>query len=255
MSFAICVYVPEAIVLASDSRQMMQLERRPIVPEHGQEPKEPPQRILTVATDTAEKVFSFYDRVGVAAIGEHVVDGQPLSFEIRNCVYNDCTEKSSVQEVAEALRKHFHDIHPNAKAQFLVAGFEEGAGTPFPEVYSVVTHQNTSKQINFHDGRLIYGCLWMGDGDILSTMLSATEIRDGSGAHHKIALPSLGFEGMTPQDARDFARFAVGVTRTLQRFQLRPKTVGGKTQCLMIFPDGLDWADKWDQVVDAETEQ
>ena len=127
-----------------------------------------------------------------------------------------------------------------------MAGFEEGGGTPFPEVYSVNIRQPQVTQVNFHEGRILYGCLWMGEGDVITSMLAATEVRDSGGKQHKIAPPPISFEGMTPQDARDFAKFSVDVTRMMQRFQMRPKTVGGKTQCLMIFPDGLDWADKWD---------
>lgn len=258
MSFAICVYVPEAIVLASDSRQMAQLERKPVIAASegtaAGAGADQTIRIVTTATDTAEKVFSFFDRMGVAAVGEHVVDGQPLSFEIRNCIYNECKDDASVQSVAEALHKYFHDIHPTSHAQFLVSGFEEGGGTPFPEVYSVNIHQPKVVQVNFHEGRIRYGCLWMGEGDILTTLLNATEVRDHMGNMHKIQVPQIRFEGMTPQDARDFARFAVAATRGMHRFQLRPKTVGGRTQCLLIYPDGLDWADRWDQPAGEEGE-
>jgi len=102
MSIAICVYVPEAIVLASDSRQMAQFERRPFFQGVAESPMEemkdaPLQRFVVTATDTAEKVFNFFDRAGVTAVGEHVLDGQPLSFEIRNCVYNECNAESSVE--------------------------------------------------------------------------------------------------------------------------------------------------------------
>jgi hypothetical protein len=260
MSIAICVYVPEAIVLASDSRQMAQFERRPFFQGTPESPAEemkdaPIQRFIVPATDTAEKVFNFFDRAGVAAVGEHVLDGQPLSFELRNCVYNECSPESSVQEIAEAIKKYFTEIHPSSHAQFLVAGFEEGGGTPFPEVYSVHVLRPDVVQVNFHEGRLRYGCLWMGEGDILTTILASTEVQDGSGNLHKIAVPPIRFEGLTPLDARDFARFAVHATRVMQRFQARPKTVGGKTQCLIISPDFMDWADKWDDSDDDKDDE
>lgn len=244
MSFAICVYVPEAIILCTDSRQMMQLERRPIIEDKSEKRPDVPTRIISVATDTAEKVFNFFDKVGVAAIGEHVVDGQPLSFEIRNCVYNDCKPETSVQDVANALKRHFADLHPTARAQFFVAGFEEGGGTPFPEVYSVHTREKEVKQVNFHEGRVRYGCLWMGEGDVLTTILASTEVKDASGKLHKIQLPPIQFEGLTPIDARDFAMFSVSATETMQRFQTRPQTVGGRLQCLLIFPVGMVWAER-----------
>ncbi len=257
MSFAICVYVPETIVLASDSRQMAQFERRlPTNPQSdpSTETEVQIQRFIVPATDSAEKVFNFFDRAGVAAVGEHVLDSQPLSFEIRNCVYNECKPESSIQDIADALKRYFTEIHPNSHSQFLVAGFEEGGGTPFPEVYSVNVQRKEVVQVNFHEGRLRYGCLWMGEGDIFTTLLAATEVHDNLGNKHKITIPPIRFEGMTPIDARDFARFAVASTRLMQRFQARPKTVGGRTQCLMIFPDGLDFADKWDDPVLGDNE-
>ncbi|MCD6118735.1 hypothetical protein J7K50_02740 [bacterium] len=250
MSIAICVYVPEAIVLASDSRQMAQFERRPFFPENAEDGSEAeperaamPARFIAPATDTAEKVFNFFDRFGIAAVGEHVLEGQPLSFEIRNCIFNECNAESSIQDAANALKKYFSEIHPKSHAQFLVAGFEEGGGTPFPEVYSVHVRRPDVVQVNFHEGRLRYGCLWMGEGDTLTTLLATTEVRDHTGAAHKVQIPPIRFEGMTPLDARDFAIFSVTATKMMQRFQARPKTIGGRTQCLIIFPDGPVWAD------------
>lgn len=257
MSFAICVYVPECIILASDSRQMAQFERRAPVPPQAEAVPESEvqiQRFIVPATDSAEKVFNFFDRAGVAAVGEHVLEGQPLSFEIRNCIYNECKAESSVQEIAEALKRYFTETYPNSHSQFLVAGFEEGGGIPFPEVYSVQVQRPEVIQVNFHEGRIRYGCLWMGEGDIFTTLLASTEIHDNLGNRHKIAVPPIRFEGMTPVDARDFARFAVASTRMMQRFQARPKTVGGRTQCLMIFPDGLDFADRWEDPVFGDNE-
>jgi len=56
-------------------------------------------------------------------------------------------------------------------------------------------------------------------------------------------LPSFGvaFQHFTLQDAIDFAVYAIRTTADTMRFQLRPQTVGGPIDALVIRPSEARW--------------
>ena len=56
--------------------------------------------------------------------------------------------------------------------------------------------------------------------------------------------PPIPWDFMTLQDAVDFATYAIKTTMDTMRFQLRPKTVGGPIDILVLKPEDGFWVKK-----------
>lgn len=86
--------------------------------------------------------------------------------------------------------------------------------------------------------------VWDGEGDILARLLSPVAIRTPQGSN--LALPDypVALNFFTLQDAVDFADYAIRTTEEAMRFQLRPKTVGGPRDILVITQEERFWIRK-----------
>jgi len=105
MSFVITVYVPEAIVMASDSRQSITIA--------GQTPdgkKLPP--VETIASDFTYKTFFLKkQRVGISAYGNSLLGKVQMESHIKRLEEEKLDDSDAVDKVAEnlyrTLRKGF----------------------------------------------------------------------------------------------------------------------------------------------------
>ena len=266
MAFSVTVYVPGGIVMASDSRQMITIERR--TPE-GE--KLPP--LQTIASDFAYNTLLLEkQRIGISFWGNSLIGGlrpethlnlieeglettAPVDetidkimcyFEERIAEANapfQLDDSDGLHDVTNKLTSYFGERSAQADISFHIAGFKKEPEESIPHVYACHVGKKERNRVNLdiNKGRVKYGCTWGGQSDVISTILKPYQVL---GAENKPA-PALRvpivYESMNLQDAVDFAIYAVQTTIDTIRFQARPKTVGGPIDVLLITPDEARW--------------
>ena len=239
MSFVITVYVPEAIVMASDSRQSITIA--------GQTPdgkKLPP--VETIASDFTYKTFFLKkQRVGISAYGNSLLGKVQMESHIKRLEEEKLDDSDAVDKVADKLISYFKERFPDADTAFHIAGFKKEKGVSIPYVYACHIGRNERNRVNFNPGnnQVTYGCSWGGQSDIISTILKPYQIL---GPDNKpIPAPHIPiiYDSMNVQDAIDFTVYAVRTTIDTIKFQARAKNVGGSIDVLLLMPE----EDKWMQ--------
>ena len=236
MSFVVTVYVPEAIVMASDSRQFLTIE--------GTTGDGRPFKTETLSSDFAHKTFLLEpQRLGINAFGEIALAGVSIETHLRRFGEEHLSEDDDVSSVAGKLVEVLGQKFPNVDTAFHIAGFRKENGTSIPHVYycHVGRRQVARKNVKPGTEEVVYGATWGGQGDIMARLLNSTHIRGDDGKPKQISVPPIIWDAMNVQDAIDFAVYAVRTTVDTMRFEARPKSVGGPIDVLAITPAGPSW--------------
>jgi hypothetical protein len=267
MAFSVTVYVPEGIVMASDSRQAITIERRTSEGE-----KLPP--LNAIASDFAYNTFLLKQpRIGISVWGNLFMGGERMESHLKRLEEEKLDTNDTVVEVIDKLMSYFRERVAEANAPFRlddgdgvdevtnkltsyfgersaqadttfhVAGFRKEAGVSTPHVYMCHAGRNERNRVNFEPqtGRVKYGCTWGGQSDVASTMLKPHQVLGPDNKPMPAPRIPIIYESMNLQDAIDFAIYAVRTTIDTIRFQARPKTVGGAIDVLLITPEEARW--------------
>src|SRR4030043_1851516 len=117
MSFVVTVYVPEASVLASDSRQTVTLKNQ----------------AETVSSDFAYKTFLLpRQQVGLSTFGQAALGGVSVQSQVERFAEEVVEEGDDVEAVAQKLIRHLHERYPDVDTGFYVAGFNAGGRARLP---------------------------------------------------------------------------------------------------------------------------
>jgi hypothetical protein len=236
MSFVIAVYVPEGIVMASDSRQSVTIE--------GKNPEGTPFKVETVNSDAVIKTYLLEkQQIGISNFGQDLLGGIPTASHIKRFIEEELKTNDDVTTVPQKLKEYFRKSFPNADAGFHVAGYRKEGKVSVPYVYSCHVAKNEVGRRNLKpDGSPAYGATWSGQGDILSSILIPVTIKDEKGSDKAIRSPApVIWDAMSLQDAIDFSIYAIRTTIDTMRFQARPKNVGGPIDVLVLTPDESRW--------------
>ena len=237
MSLVITVYVPEAIVMASDSRQSLTIT--------GQTPdgkKLPP--VETIASDFTYKVFLLKkQRTGISIYGNALLGKVQMESHIKRLEEEKLNDGDTVDRVVDKLISYFKEKFPEADTAFHIAGFKKEKGISIPHVYACHIGRNEKNRVNFKSGdnKVMYGCSWGGQSDVIATILKPYQIL---GLDNKpISAPRFPiiYDSMNVQDAIDFAGYAVRTTIDTMKFQARAKNVGGSVDVLLLTPEEERW--------------
>jgi len=237
MSFVIAVYVPETIVMASDSRQSITIT--------GQTPdgrKLPP--VETIASDFTYKTFLLKkQRTGISVYGNALLGKVQMESHIKRLEEEKLNDADSVDKVADKLVSYFKEKFPEADTAFHITGFKKEKGVSIPHVYACHIGRNEKNRVNFKpsDNKVMYGCSWGGQSDVIATILKPYQIL---GLDNKpVTAPRFPiiYESMNVQDAIDFAIYAVRTTIDTMKFQPRAKNVGGSIDVLLLMPGEERW--------------
>lgn len=236
MTLAIAVYVPEGIVMATDSRVMVTIE--------GTNPKGEKFSVQTVHSDAAEKTFLLEKQsIGISAFGDVTLGGLPMARHIKRVVEEKILNSDNVETIPRKLIDYFRESFPNAGTGFLVCGYKKEGKISIPYVYYCHVGQNKIERRNVApDGSERYGAAWSGEIDILTSIVNAVTVKDEKGVEKVIRTPPpIIWQAMILQDAIDFVTYAIRTTIDTMRFQARPKTVGGPIDILALKPDESLW--------------
>ncbi len=245
MTIATCVWVPDGIVLAADSRQTL-------------------QRVdgsLRTGSDNVQKILEVSERCaclsyGLAAIGNQHAAGLIQRFRADR---GDELPNSSPSELAKELADFLQNVWqesvknsapPPVNFQLLVAGFGKTGVRAIEELVipgkSIVSRSTDE-----------FGFLPLGSGEAIRRLLSGVDAHLTSHRDFPSSLVEfvrgleydVKFDGMTLQDAIDYAVFVVRTTIDIHRFAdgtrsgpKRPAISGGPIDVAIIRPyAGFEW--------------
>jgi 20S proteasome alpha/beta subunit len=187
------------------------------------------------SSDSTYKVFLAPNRIGISAFGVASVGTTPIAPLVEAFAAKELeVAAKSPEEVANALLQHFRKMTGPPASRFHVAGYKDAE----QQVFDVDVAGNAVKQVNTAGP----GAAWGGEADALSRLLWKVGALDQDG-HLTNELPLFGvaFQHFTLQDAIDFAVYAIRTTADTMRFQMRPQTVGGPIDALIIRPSEARW--------------
>lgn len=237
MSFVITVYVPEAVVMASDSRQSILIQKRT-----SDETKQ--QAVETVNSDFVYKIFLLpKQEVGISTFGEFILGKVTIESHIKRFQEEKVRNGDDVFSVAQKLLESFRKKFPNADTSFHIAGFKKESGISVPYVYHCQVSRNEMRRLNVKSGtdEVVYGASWGGQVDVVAGILSPSQLMSPNGKMQQTVKAPVIWDAMPIQDAIDFAIYAVRTTIDTIRFQARPKNVGGPIDVLLLTPEKAIW--------------
>ncbi|RLD18391.1 MAG: hypothetical protein DRI33_04280 [Caldiserica bacterium] len=241
MSFVITVYVPSGIVMASDSRQSVTIQKKDNVTE-----KKYPV-VQTISSDFVYKTHLMSkQRVGISIFGESILGKITAESHLKTFEEENLTEQDNAETISQKLLDFFKKKFPEANTSFHIAGYRKKDKISVPYVYHCNIKRNELKRLNIAADQktVLYGTSWGGEGDVIAEILQPAWMKTADGSLKQISKPPIIWDAMPLQDAIDFAVFAVKTTIDTIRFQARPKTVGGPIDVLILTPEGTQWIKK-----------
>lgn len=237
MSLIVTVYVPSGIVMASDSRQTISVQRTDL-----QGNVSPP--IPIVSSDYVYKTFLLEKlQVGISNFGESFLGGIPTDAHLKQFEEEQVSEKDDVESVAKKLLDFLKSKFPQADTSFHIAGYKKRGKVSEPYIFHLNIKRSEFIRLNYvkEANKVNYGASWGGEGDIVLEILNPIWVKDKDGNFVQVQKPPVPWDAMPLQDAIDFTVYAIKTTIDTMRFQARPKTVGGPIDVLLITPEGARW--------------
>jgi hypothetical protein len=236
MSLVVAAFVPEGIVLASDSRQSVTFQ--------NQVPNGPSLSIETVNSDAVTKTFLLEShQVGISSFGQDLLGGVPMASHIKKFSEEVLTDEHTVEEIGQHLITFMAGLFPAADTGFHVCGYKLEGKTRVPHVYACHVGRKEVRRANLKpDSTVAYGATWSGQNDVIAGLINPVVIVDREGKQQVVRpTPQIVWDAMPLQDAIDFSIFAIHTTVETIRFQARPKNVGGPIDVLVLTPDQARW--------------
>lgn len=247
MSLVIATYVPEGIVMASDSRQSITLEGK--TPDGKDLPK-----IETVNSDNVYKTYLIARKdkndkpifeIGISSFGQDLLGGIPTASHIKRFTEEILTDEDDITTIPAKLIDFFKKSFPMADTGFHVAGYKKENKISVPYIFNCHVSKNILERRNEKpDKNLAYGATWSGQIDVLAGILQPSLLPGQDGKALAMPKPPIIWDAMALQDAVDFSTYAIRTTIDTIRFQARSKNVGGPIDVLVITPDGTKWAQR-----------
>ncbi len=232
MSLVIAAYVPEGIVMASDSRQSVTVS--------GKTPDGKDFSVETVNSDAVIKTFLLEkQKVGVSNFGQDLLGGVPMASHVKRFSEEILKDTDNVDAVARKLVDFIGKEFAKVDSGFHVCGYKKDGKISVPYVfYCHVGKSEVSRKNIKPDNSVAYGATWSGQADVITGLINPVVVADQAGAQ-KVFRPTapIIWDAMPLQDAIDFSVFAIKATIDTIRFQARPKNVGGPIDVLVITPD------------------
>jgi len=196
---------------------------------------------LSVAqTDSTNKLFQPRGtRVGISTVGDADVAGTPIGGYMQD-FENSLSEAQdlSVEQLASGLLGYFHGLPGPPSVIFHVAGYCHVQAQLLQQVWQVSVAEGSITQMNV---KYPQGAVWNGESDTMKCLLSPAWQKDDRGQYTQMLQYEIPWGYFTLQDAVDFSIYAIRTTIDTMRFQVRPKTVGGPIDVLVIEPSRAYW--------------
>lgn len=242
MSIMCCIYVPEGIVIAADSRLTKTKTTNSIntPAKDGSPSKTVVYQTTYTSSDNAQKVLLIKKTgTGVSFCGDAMIGGVTVADFVRKFEI----EKVSASDTTEDIANKLVEYYSGGETHFFVCGYNNDIPYVYDVCHNTVKRQNIVSQPNNStptkdvagDGVspevpvVISGAMWAGQ------MTAITKI-----VNEKPAL-NASWGTMPLKDAIDFAEFLVDTTIKYERFSDNIQTCGGDIDILVITKDGAFW--------------
>jgi hypothetical protein len=243
MSLVVTTYVPEGIVMSSDSRQFITIE--------GTTPEGKSIRpVETINSDSVYKTFLLTRKVnnevafevGVSTFGNDLLGNISIASHVKRFAEEELTDEDDVVTIATKIVEFFSGQFPDADTGFHVAGFTKEGKVSIPHVYYCHLKNKKIERRNIGpDNNIVYGATWSGQIDVISGILQPLLTQSSDGKTFTMQKAPIVWDAMALQDAVDFSIYAIRTTIDTIRFQARPKNVGGSIDVLVITQEVATW--------------
>lgn len=207
MSIISTVYIPEGIIIASDSRLT------------GTSTFQNGNIDRLIISDNSQKLFLLKKvDFGIACCGDAIISGKSVGDFLRIFETNEVQETDTVEQVAIKLNNYTTKQHGSG-VLYHIGGYCQDK----PYVYRIAN--NSVEHKNIENSVFEYGFTWDGEGEALRKLI--------------LADPPMQFDFnlMQLKDGIDLANFLIDVTIKYQRFDIRLATCGGDIDILLITKD------------------
>lgn len=265
MSIMCCIYVPEGIVMAADSRlTRTKTANMPIeLPTQEGIGKTilVPQTTYTASDNTQKVLLIKKAGVGISFCGNAIIDGSTVADYIRRFEIDKVTETDTTEEIAIKLA----DYHGKRETHFFVCGYDRDIPYVFDVYGKTVKRSNISEvamqvqpsQNSADDGTtnpidvgvpenlketsndlpaqaenlpiIRYGAIWAGQKTAITKVVNDPPALNAD------------WDAMPLKDAIDFADFLIDTTIKYERFCDDIQTCGGDIDILVITKDEAFW--------------
>lgn len=264
MSIMCCVYIPEGIVLAADSRlTRTKTDHIEKIPETEKNAKTVlVYKTTYTSSDNTQKVMLIKkSNVGISFCGNAIIDGATVADFIRRFEIEKVLPEHTTEQIAHNLADYYNgndthffvcgydsdvpyvfDVYRKIVKRFNIAeitqnksdvkdaaddGQDELIETGVPE--NIKKQPEDVKDTTLAEPNVIYGATWAGQ------MTAITKVVNNS--------PSLNadWSAMPLKDAIDFAEFLIDTTIKYERFCDDIQTCGGDIDILVITKDEAFW--------------
>ena len=219
MSVMVTVYLPEGIVMATDSRLTRWASRKD---EYGVTQIE-----NFTASDNTQKIFLLSKvKVGIASCGNAMPANKTVADYLRIFEIEKVETDDTVSIVAKKLFEYAEPYRESVR--FFVCGYNED----LPYVYEVVEHIkrfNSTKIQGINEDIIQYGAAWNGQQEAITRLLNTEPATN------------FNFPLMPLKDGIDFAEFLVDTTIKYDRFKDAIQTCGGDIDILVLTKDDAFW--------------
>ncbi|MGL5152305.1 MAG: hypothetical protein ACRC7N_17250 [Clostridium sp.] len=207
MSIIATVFLPEGIVMASDSRMT------------GITNSKDGLKHTRILSDNSQKLFLIKNgTIGISCCGDAIVAGKSIGDFIRSFEIEMIKEDDTISIISEKLEEYTFSKHGTGVI-YHVCGYSNDEQF----VYNI-----NNKEIirpNLHNNCISSGALWDGETDALvNLMTSSRGIK-------------IDWKFMQLKDGVDFAEFMIDLTIKSQRFSNSTATCGGPIDILLITKD------------------
>ena len=262
MSIMCCVYVPEGIVMAADSRLTRTKPGKAFeLPLTEGQPKTVivPQTTYTSSDNTQKVLLIHKVGVGVSFCGNAIIDGATVADYIRRFEIEKVVDTDTTEVVAHKLA----DYYRKTETHFFVCGYNDDIPYVYDVYGTVVKRSNVSEPIpenakskdvaaddnppevgtpeniketiideksdRFVEPMITYGALWAGQKTAITKIVNNPPILNAD------------WGTMPLTDAIDFSEFLVDTTIKYERFCDDIQTCGGDIDILVITKDDAFW--------------
>ncbi len=217
MSLVVACFIPTGVVLSGESRSTS------IYHTKSPDPNDPSKDIEYtngfIASDSESKVFLVFEKYGITACGDGLIDDFPIEYYIEQFEVN-YSDTGKVEDLAISLKNCFAAFTPIPFIFFFVAGYEKAEQF----VYRISVAEDEVVRINYDlaQSKLIYDVQYDGNFSILDRLLTS--------------IPSqfTRFYLFNLQDAIDYSKHLILTTINQMRFELEFPSVGGAIDVLVI---------------------
>ncbi|MDP3997267.1 MAG: hypothetical protein Q8P73_02070 [bacterium] len=238
MSLVVTTYIPEGIIMASDSRQSLTVA--------GKNAEGKDFNLETINSDSVTKTFLLEkQKIGISNFGQDLLGGVPMASHIKRFKEEIVGDSDDVEVIASKIGDFFRKEFPDADTGFQIGGYKKDSKVSVPYVFYVhVSRKVLERRNEKPDKNIAYGATWSGQVDVLTGIMQPSLLPGPDGKIQQINKAPIIWDAMALQDAIDFSVYAIRTTIDTIRFQARPKNVGGSIDILAITPDGANWIQK-----------